>query len=229
MGFLAPVAGGAIAPLIPLHRVGPPRVSELAEALGLDRTTVTRHLDALEPRGLITRRPDERDRRAMMVNLTPAAASHLDARQARNRQRVRRIRAEWTPEEREMFGRLLPRFARESEPTSAARPTRRNPRQRDRPQAADGSNSPSTTSPRRLSGRHVRDLGSGRPVCRRRPGVPCSACRRGVAHARAGCSRAARSSVSATVAQVRRTTPRSSASEAPARLSTASDWLTATM
>ncbi|WP_089513393.1 MarR family transcriptional regulator [Streptomyces sp. NBS 14/10] len=163
---------GTIAPLILLHRVGSLRVSELAEALGLDRTTVTRHLDELEPRGLITRRPDERDRRAMMVNLTPAAASHLDAMQARNRQRIRRICAEWTPGEREMFGRACcPGSPAKANRSSAARPTRRDPRQRDRPQAADRSNSPSTTSPRRLSGRHVRDLGSGRPVGRRRPGV----------------------------------------------------------
>jgi DNA-binding MarR family transcriptional regulator len=107
---------GTIAPLMVLHRLGPLRVSELAEALGLDRTTVTRHLDELEPRGLVTRQPDERDRRALVVTLTPAAAGHLDAMRTRNRQRIKRICAEWTPEEREMFGRLLPRFARESEP-----------------------------------------------------------------------------------------------------------------
>jgi DNA-binding MarR family transcriptional regulator len=107
---------GTIAPLTVLHRVGPLRVSELAEALGLDRTTVTRHLDELETRGLVTRRPDERDRRALVVSLTPAAAEHLDAMRTRNRQRIRQICADWTPEEREMFGRLLPRFARESAP-----------------------------------------------------------------------------------------------------------------
>jgi DNA-binding MarR family transcriptional regulator len=107
---------GTIAPLMVLHRVGPLRVSELAEALGLDRTTVTRHLDELEPRGLVTRRPDERDRRALVVSLTPAAAEHLDAMRTRNRQRIMQVCADWTPEEREMFGRLLPRFARESAP-----------------------------------------------------------------------------------------------------------------
>jgi DNA-binding MarR family transcriptional regulator len=107
---------GTIAPLMLLYRVGPLRVSELAEALGLDRTTVTRHLDELEPRGLVVRRPDERDRRALVVSLTPAAVEHLDAMRIRNRQRIRQICADWTPEEREMFGRLLPRFAHESAP-----------------------------------------------------------------------------------------------------------------
>jgi DNA-binding MarR family transcriptional regulator len=105
---------GTIQPLTVLHRIGPSRVSALAKALGLDRTTVTRHLDELESRGLVTRRSDERDRRAMLVSLTPAAAEHLDAMRVKNRQRIRRVCADWTPEEREMFGRLLPRFARQS-------------------------------------------------------------------------------------------------------------------
>ena len=103
---------GTIQPLVVLHRDGPQRVSELAGALGLDRTTVTRHLDDLAARGLVDRRPDERDRRALMVSLTPTAADHLDAMRSKNRQRIRRIFADWTPQEREMFERLLIRFAR---------------------------------------------------------------------------------------------------------------------
>lgn len=105
---------GTIQPLTVLHRLGPMRVSALAEALGLDRTTVTRHLDVLESHGLVTRRPDERDRRAMLASLTPTTAKQLDAMRVKNRQRIRRLCAEWTPEEREMFERLLSRFARES-------------------------------------------------------------------------------------------------------------------
>lgn len=103
---------GTIQPLMVLHRDGPQRVSALAGALGLDRTTVTRHLDDLAFRGLVDRRPDERDRRALVVSLTPAAADHLDAMRSRNRRRIRRIFADWTPQEREMFGQLLIRFAR---------------------------------------------------------------------------------------------------------------------
>jgi DNA-binding MarR family transcriptional regulator len=72
---------------------------------------VTRHLDDLALRGLIDRRPDERDRRALVVSLTPTAADHLDAMRSKNRQRIRRIFADWTPQERELFGRLLIRFA----------------------------------------------------------------------------------------------------------------------
>ena len=80
------------------------------------------------------RRPDERDRRALLVSLTPVAEQRLDAMRVKNRQRIRRICADWTPEERQVFGRLLPRFAKESGPVfggspategSAAAPARR--------------------------------------------------------------------------------------------------------
>ncbi|HEX6342389.1 MarR family transcriptional regulator [Umezawaea sp.] len=103
---------GTIQPLMVLHRDGPQRVSALAASLGLDRTTVTRHLDELAQRGLIDRQPDERDRRALVVSLTPMAADHLNAMRTKNRQRIRRVFADWTPQEREMFGEMLIRFAR---------------------------------------------------------------------------------------------------------------------
>ncbi|SEQ48428.1 DNA-binding transcriptional regulator, MarR family [Lentzea xinjiangensis] len=106
---------GTASPLFVLHRTGPLRVSQLAEELGLDRTTVTRHLDDLESRGLATRQPDERDRRALVASLTPAAQDFLDDMRVRNRALIRRICADWTPEERAVFGRLLPRFAVEGE------------------------------------------------------------------------------------------------------------------
>lgn len=122
-GFFERVAGdispglrrGTAAPLFVLHRAGPLRVSHLAEELGLDRTTVTRHLDDLESRGLVAREPDERDRRATVVSLTATAQGFLDDMRVRNRAAIRRICADWTREERAMFGLLLPRFAAEGE------------------------------------------------------------------------------------------------------------------
>ncbi|MFT7841277.1 MarR family transcriptional regulator [Saccharothrix sp. BKS2] len=114
-GISAGLRRGTASPLFVLHRTGPLRVSQLAEELGLDRTTVTRHLDDLESRGLVTRQPDERDRRAMVASLTPAARDFLDDMRVRNRALIRRICADWTREERAVFGRLLPRFAVEGE------------------------------------------------------------------------------------------------------------------
>jgi DNA-binding MarR family transcriptional regulator len=113
--FASGLHRGTVLPLTVLHRIGPVRVSELADALGLDRTTVTRHLDELERRGLVDRRPDERDRRAVRISLTPKAASHLDDMRAKNRQRIKRICADWAPDERRSFAHLLTRFADDSQ------------------------------------------------------------------------------------------------------------------
>jgi DNA-binding MarR family transcriptional regulator len=122
-GISAGLRRGTASPLLVLHRTGPLRVSQLAEELGLDRTTVTRHLDDLESRGLVARQPDERDRRAMVASLTPTAQGLLDDLRVRNRAVIRRICADWTREERAMFGRLLPRFAAESETVFGSAPT----------------------------------------------------------------------------------------------------------
>ncbi|RJL33417.1 MarR family winged helix-turn-helix transcriptional regulator [Bailinhaonella thermotolerans] len=44
--------------------------ADLAKALSLDPSTVTRTVRSLEQQGLLTRRPSERDRRALVVSLT---------------------------------------------------------------------------------------------------------------------------------------------------------------
>lgn len=45
---------------------------ELARALGIEGPTLTRHLDSLEQEGLVARRRDPNDRRAVRVELTDA-------------------------------------------------------------------------------------------------------------------------------------------------------------
>ena len=45
--------------------------SDLAAAVGIEGPTLTRHLDALERQGLVWRRQDPADRRAVVVELTP--------------------------------------------------------------------------------------------------------------------------------------------------------------
>ena len=101
---------GALIPLHLLHRGGPARVTSLAVALGLDRTTVTRHLDELEGRGLITRSAAPEDRRSVIVSLTPKAQQSLDKAFMDGRETLRTQLATWTKEERAEFGRLLDRY-----------------------------------------------------------------------------------------------------------------------
>jgi DNA-binding MarR family transcriptional regulator len=55
---------------------------QVAQTLGIDRTTMVALLDALERKGIITRRPDPRDRRRNVVELTAQGMQTYDAAQA---------------------------------------------------------------------------------------------------------------------------------------------------
>jgi MarR family transcriptional regulator for hemolysin len=60
-----------------------PAQLELARALGIEGPTLTRHLDGLERLGLVVRRRDPDDRRAVRVELTEAGeARHAELRTA---------------------------------------------------------------------------------------------------------------------------------------------------
>lgn len=101
---------GAVHPLLRLHRLGPLRVSELAHELGLDSTTITRHLDELEARDLVVRERDLHDRRAVVVQLTTRAEDLLDAADTERRGCLRDSLDGWSAPERATFAELLSRF-----------------------------------------------------------------------------------------------------------------------
>lgn len=63
-----------------VHAPAPTQLA-LAEQMGYDKTRLIRVLDHLSDEGLIARRPDPEDRRARIVELTPAGRSrHAAAR-----------------------------------------------------------------------------------------------------------------------------------------------------
>lgn len=68
---LAPAQLMALKVLEPGH---PRPMSELASALRCDNSNVTGIVDRLETRGLVERRPGERDRRVKMLEVTDAGA-----------------------------------------------------------------------------------------------------------------------------------------------------------
>ncbi|MFT4151666.1 MAG: MarR family transcriptional regulator [Paracoccaceae bacterium] len=69
-------------PLLYLHRVGPVKQVELADYLGLDRSSVVRLVDTLAAQGLVERRDDPSDRRVKRVQLTDQAAPLVRAARA---------------------------------------------------------------------------------------------------------------------------------------------------
>lgn len=65
--------------LVNAARAGSVRQTFLAERIGVEAMTLSSYLDKLENRGLITRSPDPRDRRAKLVQVTDAAEPVLEA------------------------------------------------------------------------------------------------------------------------------------------------------
>lgn len=86
--------GGAVFLLRHLRRLDRPSISELAEAMGLDRSTLGRNLRVLEGDGLLRLTGGE-DQRNRLVELTPAG---LDA--------LERGTPAWEDAQRRLAGRL---------------------------------------------------------------------------------------------------------------------------
>ncbi len=89
---------------------GPQRLGALAHAFGLDPSTITRQVQALEETGLATRQTDPSDRRASLLDLTPVGHDILDRTRRRRREAFFRAMSDWSDADREQFGRLLEKF-----------------------------------------------------------------------------------------------------------------------
>ena len=89
---------------------GPLRVSELAETCGVDISTVSRLVARLQRSGLVSASQFKGDRRVVVLTATAAGIEQS--------RRLKHVRCDslasflgtWTPDEREMFSRLLSRF-----------------------------------------------------------------------------------------------------------------------
>jgi DNA-binding MarR family transcriptional regulator len=89
----------------------PPRVTALAERLGVDTPTVTRKLQQLERLGLVARLDDPEDRRAHRIRLTAKGRSTIERLGVARRTWLDELLDGWTDEERATFASLLERFS----------------------------------------------------------------------------------------------------------------------
>lgn len=86
---------------------GAMRPSELSAALHLDRSTISRQIDAAARLGLLERVPDPADARAVTVQLTPAARERMDVLKAARTERWRAALATWSAGDITELTRLL--------------------------------------------------------------------------------------------------------------------------
>lgn len=81
--------------------------SELARSVGRAATSFTPNLDKLQRKGLIERRPDASDRRAVRIHLTQLAQEQRENIMGSATDLDKQIASLFTPEEFESFQRVL--------------------------------------------------------------------------------------------------------------------------
>ncbi len=64
--------------LLTISRAGPLRLVDLADEFGLDKSTMSRQVTALQSLGLVRRRPDPQDGRAFLLGLSDDGRRRLD-------------------------------------------------------------------------------------------------------------------------------------------------------
>ncbi|MGW2209626.1 MarR family winged helix-turn-helix transcriptional regulator [Streptomyces sp. NPDC001781] len=109
--------------LVALAAGEPPSQLALAQQVSLDRTVMTYLLDDLEERGLITRRPDPRDRRARQVLMTEEGRAELERGRRRLSTAEARLLAGLDEDDADQLRRLLTRVARTTHRGSPGTPT----------------------------------------------------------------------------------------------------------
>jgi DNA-binding MarR family transcriptional regulator len=86
------------------------RGSELAEGLGVHKSTASRAVATLERLNLVNRIPDPDDGRAQLLVPTPATQESVGDYRRRSHERLIAIMEDWDPEEVRVFARSLTRL-----------------------------------------------------------------------------------------------------------------------
>ena len=105
---LTPLQYAVLAALV---KDGPDDQVRLGGSLALDRTTVSVVVKKLEGRGLVTRKPSEKDRRAKLISITPAGRKLVGQALPAVAAAQDRTLAPLTPAERSRFLDLLKKVA----------------------------------------------------------------------------------------------------------------------
>ena len=93
-----------------LDHEGPMGVKALAEAMGIDSSTVTRQVAPLVDTGLVKRTSHPEDGRAVVLALSPRGRGRLDDVRDSRRRLMAQVTDDWSVQERETFTDLLIRF-----------------------------------------------------------------------------------------------------------------------
>ena len=101
----------AIIAMYAVRQLGTARPSGVATACGLDQSTISRHLKALEDKGLISRSPDPDDGRAQQVALTDSGQKLLADNDELRLERLTAALDGWSADERTVLAQSIGRLA----------------------------------------------------------------------------------------------------------------------
>jgi DNA-binding MarR family transcriptional regulator len=106
---LAPfgINGRQCAVLIAIDEQAPSSQHDIAQRMGVDRTTMVTLVDELEGKGLVERRPDPRDRRKNVVALTEAGRATVQGATRAADEAERRFLAPLSADEAATFRAML--------------------------------------------------------------------------------------------------------------------------
>jgi DNA-binding MarR family transcriptional regulator len=90
---------------------GPVSSSDVAEALGIDGSTVSRHVSRLEQAGLLSRSPDPNDARVSLLQVTEAGQEVFRRMHQARRQMLEEVLAGWSKQDMKRFAADLRRLA----------------------------------------------------------------------------------------------------------------------
>jgi DNA-binding MarR family transcriptional regulator len=93
-----------------LEREGPVGVKALAQAMGIDSSTVTRQVAPLVEGGLVDRVPNPHDGRAVLLALSTVGRERLEQVRVSRQALMRELLSDWPQRDREQFCSLLTRF-----------------------------------------------------------------------------------------------------------------------
>jgi DNA-binding MarR family transcriptional regulator len=113
-----PVDKAAYVMLRQLEGLGTTRLSTLAHYFGLDVSTMSRHVAALESEGLIERVPDPADGRAQLLQVTAAGADLCHRQQEHKCALIAERLHAWSDQDCQTFVELLRRYNQAMEPSS---------------------------------------------------------------------------------------------------------------
>ncbi|GAB7191431.1 MarR family transcriptional regulator [Kineococcus sp. NUM-3379] len=96
--------------LVRLDDVGSARPSDLAGYFGIGKPTLSRQVQLLEQLGLLTRRDDPSDRRAVVLTLSENGRTLVHRAREARRSQLRTLIADWDEADVEQFATLLHRL-----------------------------------------------------------------------------------------------------------------------